>query len=168
MPYTMFKCFTILPLYLGTMQMFFIIFLIIVVSFIIKKVISESQVSNEDISIITNDAGEQVLLLPSSLSNVLPSVVKGALASLGAIQQQMFVEEYNRKKKSVFVAYVCLLVGLQYGYLRKWGLQVVFWITAGGVFIWWIILLFSLSSKVKNYNRDVAIEVMRNVKILSQ
>ena len=42
-----------------------------------------------------------------------------------------------------------------YGYLDKWGLQILFWITLGGVGLWWFITMFRLGGMVAKYNADI-------------
>ena len=80
---------------------------------------------------------ENKLFISSSISDSLPAMVKNELATLSAQKQQEFVEEYNRKKKSVGIAYLFLIIvlAMHYGYIRKWGLQLVFWFTGGGIFV---------------------------------
>lgn len=60
------------------------------------------------------------------------------------------------KVKSTGVAYLFwFLLGAHYAYLGKWGLQILFWITLGGLGLWWIIDLFTMPGKVNNYNSDI-------------
>jgi len=112
---------------------------------------------------------ESKLYISASIADSLPSMVKNELTKLPAQKQEEFVEEYKRKAKSVGIAYLFLIVilAMHYGYLRKWGLQIVFWLTGGGFFIWWLIDLFRLAGLVKNYNKDVATDTMRNLKAMS-
>ncbi|HAF29657.1 MAG TPA: hypothetical protein DCG75_11485 [Bacteroidales bacterium] len=112
---------------------------------------------------------ENKLFISSSISDNLPAMVKNELATLSAQKQQEFVEEYKRKQKSVGVAYLLLIVvlAMHYGYIRKWGLQFVFWFTGGGLLIWWFIDLFRLPGMIRDYNMDVATDVMRNLKAIS-
>lgn len=42
--------------------------------------------------------------------------------------------------------------GFHYGYLGKWGIQILYWITLGGIGIWAIIDLFTMSSKIDRHN----------------
>ncbi len=111
---------------------------------------------------------EQKLIIENSIADNLPSMVKTQLATMPAAKQEAFVEEYKRKKKSIGWAYFFLLIclGMPYGYLSKWGLQLVYWLTGFGFFIWFFILLFTLPSLVRNYNKDVALEVMRNLSVI--
>lgn len=112
---------------------------------------------------------EQKLYISASIADSLPSMVKNELAKMSAQKQEEFVEEFKRKAKSLGIAYLFLIIvlAMHYGYLRKWGLQVVFWLTGGGFFIWWFIDLFRLPGLVKNYNKDIATDTMRNLKAMS-
>lgn len=111
---------------------------------------------------------EKINYIPPSISDVLPSMVRNELIKLTAQKQEEFVEEFNRKSRSVGMAFVWWLVfGSYYGYLRKWGLQVVFWLTAGGFGIWAIIDLFRIQGMVRDYNKDVATDILRNLKAIS-
>ncbi len=110
------------------------------------------------------------VFIDQSILDSMPSVVKGNLSTLSEMEQSMFVEEYNRKKKSVGIAYLChiFFFSSSYGYLHKWGLQVLYWLTGAGLFLWFLIRLFTIPGKVRAYNQDVAIEAMRNVKLLAK
>jgi len=112
---------------------------------------------------------ESKLYISASVTDSLPSMVKNELAKMPAQKQEEFVEEYKRKAKSLVVAYLFLIIvlAMHYGYLRKWGLQVVFWLTGGGFLIWWFIDLFRLPGLVKNYNKDIATDTFRNLKAMS-
>lgn len=112
---------------------------------------------------------EHTLMIPASIADKLPAMVRNELAKMPAQRQQEFVEEYRRKSKSLGLAYLFLLIvfALHYGYVRKWGLQVVFWLTAGGLGIWWLIDIFRLPGIVGGYNKDMATDVMRNLKAIA-
>jgi len=110
------------------------------------------------------------LHISSFIAAELPVLVRNELASLPAQWQQEFTEEYSRNKKSLGLAYLFLIIVFwaHYGYLKKWGLQVLFWVTAGGLGIWWLIDIFRLPGLVKNYNTELAIHVMRNLKVTTR
>lgn len=110
------------------------------------------------------------LYLPSSVVNNLPAMVKNELAKMEAQKQEEFLEEFKRKSKSVGLAYLLLLpifLCLHYAYLKKWGIQILFWLTGGGMLIWWLIDIFRLAGLVRDYNKDIATDVMRNLKAIS-
>ncbi len=130
---------------------------------------TENTVENAGTNAQGGDNSQKNNYIEQSIWDDLPSMVKAEMVKLTPTQQQSFVEEYKRKKKSVGWAYFFLLIclGMPYGYLGKWGLQVVYWLTGAGVLIWCIVLIFMLPGMVKNYNKDIAIETMRNIKAFS-
>jgi hypothetical protein len=112
--------------------------------------------------------GAGQLLIPQSIYDSLPAMVRNEMAKLSATKQEEFVQEYRRRAKSSGVAYVLwFLLGWHYVYLRGWGIQFLFWLTAGGLGIWWFIDLFRIPGMVKEYNKNVAIDIMRDLKIIS-
>lgn len=98
----------------------------------------------------------------------LPIMVKQELAGLPVDKQQAFMEEFERKSKSTAVAYICWLFGLHYAYLGKWGVLVLYWLTAGGLGIWVIVDAFRMPGMLNNYNKDAAVEVMSSLKMVSR
>jgi len=97
----------------------------------------------------------------------LPSMVKQELVKLTPAQQQAFMEEFKRKAKSTPVAYLLWLIGLHYAYLGKWGLLVVYWLSFWGFFVWMIADLFRIPGLIRGYNKDVAVEVMGNLRMIA-
>lgn len=60
------------------------------------------------------------------------------------------------KIRSTGTAYLFwFLLGTHYAYLGKWGLQILFWFTLGGIGLWWFIDLFLIPGKVERYNADI-------------
>jgi len=105
------------------------------------------------------------LFIEPSLAAKLSVAVKGELSKFSAEVQHEFSEEYKRNSKSAATAYAfCLLFGLHYAYMGKWGVQLLFWLTGGGFMLWWLVDLFRLSGVVKKWNRDVAMTALRNLK----
>ena len=104
------------------------------------------------------------LLISPRITDRLPAMVRNELGALEARDQEAFLEDYERKIKSIALAYVFWLFGLHYAYVGKWGLQFVFWFTVWGFFgLWWLVDLFRIPSIISNYNRETAITVMRNL-----
>ena len=111
---------------------------------------------------------EAELVIPASIANSIPSMVKTQLALMSPDRQGQFVEEYRRKKKSIGMAYfLWFIIGLHYIYLGKGGTQFFYWITLGAMFIWTFIDIFRIPGMVGNYNKDVAMDVMRDIKIMT-
>ena len=100
-------------------------------------------------------------LVPASIADNLPAMVRNELSNLSAQKQEEFVEEYRRKAKSTGVAYVLwLLLGWHYVYLSKWGIQILFWLTLGGFFICWLVDLFRIPGLIRDYNKDIAVDAV--------
>lgn len=120
---------------------------------------------------LNNAATEPRLMIESSIADVLPFMVKDALARMPEGKQAQFVEEYNRKKKSTGIAYFFLILccGMPYGYLGKWGLQIGYWISLCMIIgvLWFFYLLFALPGVVKEANGEIATQIVRDMKVMS-
>lgn len=55
-----------------------------------------------------------------------------------------------------------LFLGWSYGSMGKVGMQILFYVTLGGFFIWTFVRLFTLSSAIKEYNNKVYLKVGLN------
>ena len=65
----------------------------------------------------------------------------------------------SRKVNTTTIWLLFLFLGWSYGSLGKIGLQILFYITGGGLGVWAIIRLFTLSGAIKQYNRQIASQV---------
>ena len=65
----------------------------------------------------------------------------------------------SRKANPTTIWLLFLFLGWSYGSLDKIGLQILFYITLGGVGIWTLIRLFTLNGAIKDYNRQIAAQV---------
>ena len=64
------------------------------------------------------------------------------------------------KMKSSGTAYLCwFFLGCHYAYLDEWGLQILYWLTLGGLGIWCLIDLFHIPTKVSNYNMIISRQI---------
>ena len=67
---------------------------------------------------------------------------------------------YNdRKANSSTIWVLFLFLGWSYGSLGQIGLQILYYLTLGGLGLWTLIRLFTLSGAIKDYNRKIAYEV---------
>jgi hypothetical protein len=58
--------------------------------------------------------------------------------------------------KSSGMAYLMwFLLGAHYAYFNKWGLQIAYWLTLGGLGFWALYDLFTMSGKVDKYNAPI-------------
>ncbi|MGH7415687.1 MAG: TM2 domain-containing protein [Candidatus Rokuibacteriota bacterium] len=105
--------------------------------------------------------GDRSLAIPASVTSSLSRTVREQLAYLTPDQQRAFLWRYRAQAKSPLVALLFLPLGWHYLYLRKRGLQVLFWLTLGGLAAWWVLDVFRIRGLVREYNRRVAMHVMR-------
>ncbi len=63
-------------------------------------------------------------------------------------------ENYLQSKfKSSGTAYLCwFFLGCHYAYIGKWGYQILYWVTIGGLGIWMFVDLFHIPTKIDQYN----------------
>lgn len=105
--------------------------------------------------------GDRALVIPARVASSLSRTVREQLAYLTPDQQRAFLWRYRAQAKSQLVALAFLPLGWHYLYLRKRGLQVLFWLTLGGFAAWWVLDFFRIRGLVRDYNRRVAMHVMR-------
>lgn len=65
----------------------------------------------------------------------------------------------SRKANSSTIWVLFLFLGWSYGSLDKMGLQVLYYLTLGGLGLWTIVRLFTLSGAIKTYNRRIASQI---------
>ena len=65
----------------------------------------------------------------------------------------------SRKANPTSVWLLFLFLGWSYGSLGKIGTQILFYITLGGLGIWMLVRLFTLSGAIKDYNREIAAQL---------
>jgi|TARA_B110000881_G_scaffold186966_1_gene176052 hypothetical protein len=67
---------------------------------------------------------------------------------------------YNeRKANPTLIWLLFLFIGWSYGSLDKVGIQILFYVTLGGVGVWALIRLFTLQGSIRDYNRKIAMEL---------
>lgn len=97
----------------------------------------------------------------------LPPSVQHVVAQMEAGAQAAFFNEYERFKKRTWVAYLLMwpLFGTHYFYLRQPLLNVVYWLTGGGVGLWALIDLFRMRSLVHAANEQTARQALQTLHI---
>jgi len=106
------------------------------------------------------------LLVPPSILYSLPSIVRHELTTLPPHTLQAFLEEYYRQKKSTALAYLLWFFGFHYLYVGKWALFIIFFLTFGGMFFWWLIDIFRVPGIVGDYNKDVAVRALTSIRAI--
>ena len=101
--------------------------------------------------------------------NTLPLVVQSEVGNLSLIRQEQFADEYRRKRKSLPLAYLLwFILAAHYVYLGRWPMTLFLWVTlffTVGI-IWWVVDIFRMPGMVRNRNNDVAIDVLRTIRII--
>lgn len=68
-----------------------------------------------------------------------------------------FFEEYSKARKKTGVAWIAwFLIGWHYLYVGKVGVQFAFWVTFGGLLVWWFVDFFRMPAIVKSANDQIA------------
>ena len=68
----------------------------------------------------------------------------------------MYKRRLESKIRNVGIAYVLFFIaGAHYAYLNRWGTQIIFWLTFGGLGIWWLIDIFRLANMVYDFNDPI-------------
>jgi len=62
----------------------------------------------------------------------------------------------TQMKDTTTIWLLYLFLGWSYGSLDKIGIQILFYLTFGGLGVWAFIRLFTLSGAIKEYNRVIA------------
>ncbi len=94
-------------------------------------------------------------------------LVQTALKKMTEEQRLNFESEYNRRKasKGAMIA-LSILFPIQLILLGRVGLWWVYFLTAGGLSVWWIIEMFLTPKRVREYNDEVATDIVRDLKII--
>lgn len=98
---------------------------------------------------------------------VQSNTIKSELEKHDQLFNTEFFKEYNRKSKSVLFAYLLWLFGFHYLYMGKYLNQIIFTLTLGGLGIWWLIDFVRLRLIINDYNKDVEMNTMMKLKIIS-
>lgn len=92
-----------------------------------------------------------------------PPRAQSVYNQLDADHRQMMADEIAKRERSGGLAFLLwLLLGWHYAYVGRWGIQLLFWLTAGGIILWWVIDLFRLGSIVRRKNEEIALEVAQS------
>lgn len=108
---------------------------------------------------------DRALYIGSEMADQLPLIVRGDLSKRSAEHQQEFAAEFRKRAKAPNTAVILALFGLQNAYMGRWGVQVVYWLVAlvtmgVGAVVWSTIDLFRMGAVVRQYNEDVALNIL--------
>lgn len=105
--------------------------------------------------------------LSARVADSLPLSVKQTLAQMPDTTQSVFEEEYKHKMKSpATMQLLAIFFPIHHFLLGKIGIGMLFWLTAGGFFIWWFIEIFTVRGQTRNYNEDIARKLVLDMKVM--
>ncbi|WP_345880459.1 hypothetical protein [Shewanella algae] len=108
------------------------------------------------------------LLVSAETRKHLSPMVVSSLTKLNDEQQGFFEAAFNQKKRSYVVhQLLAIFFPIQFFIRGDVLLGILFWVTGGGLWVWWIWEIFTQRSKVRDYNDKVATEVLRDLRVLS-
>ena len=55
---------------------------------------------------------------------------------------------------------------VNYAYVKKWGSQLLCFVTLWGLLLWWIIDWFRVPSIIRRYNKDLSIKIMTEMSLI--
>ena len=100
------------------------------------------------------------------IPNEIPAYIKDDIGSAEETKDhriQEFLRQYKSKARRKSTAQLLALLGFQYVYFNKPLILIVFWLSFGGMFIWWFADLFRMAGLVKQHNHDLAISLYNNI-----
>ncbi len=105
------------------------------------------------------------LILDSKFTNSLHPKIQYELGKICPENQIKFKELYSLSKRSLAIAYVCLIFfpSTHYAFLGRWQLQVLFWLTLGGGSFWWMADIVRLPAFVKQTNYYYQQKILREL-----
>lgn len=97
-----------------------------------------------------------------------PPVVLAVISKMDETQRLTFESAYQQRKKGkVLMVLLAMFFPIQHFFLGKAVIGAVFWLTGFGLGVWWLIEIFLTSSRVNEYNAQVATEIARDIKLMT-
>lgn len=101
------------------------------------------------------------------LDKELPATVREALSKLPPVLRNEFYEEYHIQNRQVGISYLLWLIpppfSCHYLYIRRRFTQILYSLTCGGLFLWWIVDLFRIPKLVEEDNRKTAKRILKKL-----
>ncbi len=107
----------------------------------------------------------ELVPISKNLTTEIPYSILSKLPEMPEEAQREFIDIYQSNRKSTVLGYIFHLFayGSSYGYLNRWGMQILYWLTFGGLGIWWFIRLFTLPSSIKKHNKSKAENIFKDI-----
>lgn len=98
---------------------------------------------------------------PSAVLATLEPATKEAVALMATDRQRQFQTEFGKRMRHAdAMVLLAIFFPIQLFFLRKVALGVVFWLTLGGLGVWWITEWFLTPWRVRTVNNEIAQELL--------
>ena len=105
--------------------------------------------------------------LPVPYQQELPATVREAVSKLPQVLKDEFYEEYHLAERKKGLSYLFWLIpppfSCHYFYNRRLFTQILYTMSMGGFFIWWIVDFFRISELVQDENRKTARKFLKKM-----
>lgn len=105
--------------------------------------------------------------LDEKMKKEIPAAIQQKIAAMDPAEQEMFLQEFKKRRKNIHIAFLFFILGLHYLYLKEFVKFFLFLFTAGGFGIWYLIDLFRGHSMIRTANSNAALEAYKNTKALA-
>jgi len=107
-------------------------------------------------------------MVSEEVLSILSPTARSAVKKLSTEEQDNFIKEFNTKKKDpTLMLILAIFFPIQLFFLGKTGLGIAFFLTGGGCGIWWIIEIVLANKRTKEYNEEIATQIIRDIKIIN-
>lgn len=101
-------------------------------------------------------------------AHLIAPIAISAVSKLDDAQMMAFRQEVDNKGRSLAMGYLAwVFFGLHYGYYKKYGWQVLFWLTMGGFGLWWAVDAFRMAGIRKEYYHSITTQAAKDIRALS-
>ena len=106
------------------------------------------------------------LEISPSIADKLPPIVKQGLTKLSPEQQMTFEHEYKRRaRNNVLFLVLAILFPIQHFLEGRVGLGILFILSFGGFWVWWLVDIFLVWGRCNRHNEDLATGILRDMKL---
>lgn len=99
-----------------------------------------------------------------NIQSLLAPTQFGAVQSLPPDKQQQFFYEFHHAAKNPTTALILAIFGFHYIYLGQIGKFIAFFLTGGGLLIWWLYDLVTITKRVRQSNEQAADALIMRLK----
>ena len=96
----------------------------------------------------------------------IPAKARPALMEMSDVQKTSFLSDYNRRKRSMgLMILLAFFFPIQLFFLGRIGLGILFWLTAWGLGVWYVVEWFLTPGRVRTYNERLALQIVQDLQV---